>query len=225
MWDFQRSMALSAIGNRHVEPPPLPEVPKKEPDPLEPLFNEHHEIDSDHLDDDIPLVLALKASIDQQRQDEEEMLRQALHASRVPEDPFQSQGAGPSKLRSPLVGRLSMMGTTSSEQAPNDERLVLNVNCDEIDDTYVKGTPPLVASERDGEPSPPLGPQLDHVSEESRFELNTTILPSAPLANQSDATKVTGQAKLAHRTVSVAPSFSHNVSTSVHPLNPSRFLC
>jgi DNA excision repair protein ERCC-5 len=225
MLDFQRSMALSTIGNRHVDLPPLPEVPKKEPEPLEPLFNELYEIDSDHLDDDIPLSLALKASIDQQRQDEEETLRRALDASRVPEDPFQSHGAGPSKLRSSLVGKLSMAGATSLEQVPNDECFVSNVNCDEIDDTYAKGSSPLDASESDPKPGLLLAPQLDHVPEESRFELNTSILPSGPLVNQSDTTKTTAQAKLAHTTVAVAPSFSHNASTSVHTLNLPHFLC
>ena len=211
-------MALSTIGNRHVELPPLPEVPKKEPEPLEPLFDELYEIDSDHLDDDIPLVLALKASMDQQRQDEEEMLRQALDASKAPEETFQSQGAGPSKLRPHPVGQLSMAVTTSSGQAANGEYLDLNVDCDKIDS---KGSSPLVALERDPKPGLPLVPQLEpfHVPEESRFELNTSILPSGPLAKQSGAMKIPAQAKLAHTTVSVAPSFSHNVSTSVHTLN------
>ncbi len=222
---FQRSMALSTIGSRHVELPPLPEVPKKEPEPLEPLFNELYEIDSDHLDDDIPLVLALKASIDQQRQDEEGMLRQVLESSRAPEDPFQSQGAGPSKPRPPPVGKLSMAVTTSLGRAPNGERLISNINCDETDAIYAKESSSLVAVERDPKPCPPLEPQLEpfHVPEESRFELNTSILPFGPLANQSDATKITTQAKLAHTTVSVAPSFSRNVSTLVHTLNSISF--
>ena len=216
---FQRSMALSTIGNRHLELPPLPEVPKKEPESLEPLFNE---IDSDHLDDDIPLVLALKASIDQQRQDEEGMLRQVLDSSRTPEDPFQSQGAGPSKLRSPPVGKLPMAVTTSLGQAPNGERFVSHINYDETDDIYAGGSSPL---ERNPKPGPPLEPQLElfHVPEESRFKLNTSILPSGPLAGQSDATKSTAQAKLAHTTVSAPPSFSRNVSTLVHTLNSISF--
>ena len=222
---FQRSMALSTIGNRHLELPPLPEVPKKEPEPLEPLFNELYEIDSDHLDDDIPLVLALKASIDQQRQDEEGMLRQVLDSSRVPEDPFQSRGAGPSKLRSPPVRSLAMTETTSLEQASNGERLVSNINYDETDDIYAEESSPLVAVERDPKPGPSLEPPPDlfHVPEESRFKLNASILPSGPLAGQSDATKITAQAKLAHATVSVPTSFSRNVPTLVHTLNSISF--
>ena len=218
-------MALSTIGNRHVELPPLPEVPRKEPEPLEPLFNELYEIDSDHLDDDIPLVLALQASVDQQRQDEEGMLRQVLDSSRAPEDPFQSQGAGPSKLRSPPVGILSIAVTTSLGGTPNSERLVSNINCDETDDICANESSSLVALERGPNPGPPLEPQLEslHVPEGSRFELNTSILPLGPLENQSDATKITAQAKLAHTTVSVAPSFSRNVSKSVHTLNSISF--
>ena len=222
---FQRSMALSTIGNRHIELPPLPEVPRKEPEPLEPLFNGLYEIDSDHLDDDIPLVLALQASVDQQRQEEEGMLRQVLASSRAPEGPFQSQGAGPSKLRSPPVGKLSIAVTNSLGQTPNSESLVSNINCDETDDIYAKGSSSPVALEREPNPGPPLEPQLEplHVPDESRFELNTSILPSGPLANQSDATKITAQAILAHTIVSVAPSFSRNVSTLVHTLNSISF--
>ena len=220
-------MALSTIGNRHLELPPLPEIPKKEPEPLEPLFNELYEIDSDHLDDDIPLVLALKASIDQQRQDEEGMLRQALNSSRALEDPFQSQGAGPSKRRSPPAGKLSMAVTTSLGKAPNGERLVSHINCDETDDIYAEESSPLVTVERDPTSGPPLEPQLElfHVPEEFRFRLNTSILPSGPLASQSDATKSTAQAKLAHTTISVPPSFSRNTSTLVHTLHSISFLC
>lgn len=215
-------MALSTIGNRQVELPPLPEVPKKEAEPLEPLFNGLYEIDSDHLDDDIPLSLALKASIDQQRRDEEQMLQRALDASRAPDVHFQSQGAGPSKLRSPPVGKPRVAVTTSSEQVQNGERLVSNVDYDSIRNTYAKGSSSPVALERDSQLDLP---QLEpfHVPEESRFELNASILPLGSPASQSDATKVTGQANLAHPTVSIAPSFSRNVSTLVRTLNSISF--
>jgi hypothetical protein len=218
-------MALSTIGNRQVELPPLPEVPKKKPEPLEPLFNELYEIDSDHLDDDIPLVLARKASIDQQRQDEEEMLRQALDVSRALDGPFQSQGAGPSKPRSPRVGEPCVAVRTSLEQAQNSERLISNINCDNIEDTYAKGSSPPFALERGPEPGLPLEPQLEpfHVPEVPRFELNTSILPSGSTANQSDATKATAESKLAHTTISAATSFSRNVSILVHTLNSISF--
>lgn len=208
-------MALSTIGNRQAEPPPLPEVPKKEPEPSEPLFNELYEIDSDHLDDDIPLVLALKASIDQQGQDEEEMLRQALEASRVPEEPFQSQGAGPSKLRPPPAVM------TSLEQTQNDGPLVSSINNDDISDAYAKRSSPLVPLVRDPKPDLPLEPQLEplHLTEELGFELDTSILPLYPPTNKSGATKVPPQSGIVHTTVPPAPSLSHNVSTLVHTLN------
>ena len=214
-------MALSTIGNRQVELPPLPVVPKKE---SEPLFNELYEIDSDHLDDDTPLVSALKASMDQRRQEEEEMLRQALEASRALEDPFQSQGAGPSKLRSqPVetqpVENPSMVVMASSEQTQNGEPLVSNINSDDIGDLCANGSSHLV--ERDPKLWLPLELQLEplHVPEEARFELNTSILPLGPLTKQSDAIKDHPQAKLGRTTVSVVPSLSRNVLTSVHTLN------
>jgi len=213
-------MALSTIGNRQVELPPLPEVPK-EPEPLEPLFNELYEIDSDHLDDDIPLVLALKASIDQQAQEDEEVLRRALEASKAPWDPFQTQGAGPSNRRPPKP----RMVETSLEQTQNSEPLISNINYADIGDLYAKGPSTLVPLERDPKPSLSLEPQLEplHVPEESRFQLNTSILPLSLPAKQSDATKVVPQAKLAHTTVSVAPSLSRNASTLVHTLNSVSF--
>jgi len=223
---FQRSMALSTIGNRQVELPPLPVVTKKEPEPLEPLFNELYEIDSDHLDDDTPLVLALKASMDQQEQEDDEMLRQALEASRTLEDPFQSQGAGPSKPRSQPaetqpVKKPSMVVTASLEQTQNGEPLVSNINSEDRGDLYAEGPSPLAPLERDPKPSLPLELQLEplHVPEESRFELNTSILPLGSPTEQSDATKVPPQAKLGRTTVSVAPSLSRNVPTLVHTLN------
>ena len=219
---FQRSMALSTIGNRHVELPPLPELPKA-PDPLETLFNDLYEIDSDHLDDDIPLVLALKSSIDQQGQDEEEMLRQALEASRAPEDPFQIKGAGPSKLTPPPVEQPSMVVTTSFKQAQNGEPLVSDIKYDDINGLSTDKPTPLGPLEGNSKPGPTSESQPDplHVTEESRFELNTSILPSGPSDNQLDAIKVPRQAQLAHSTitVSVAPSLSRDVSTLVHPLN------
>lgn len=217
-------MALSTIGNRQVELPPLPMV-SKDSEPLEPLFSELYEIDSDHLDDDTPLVLALKASMDQQRQDEEDMLQQALEASRALEVPFQSQGAGPSKLRSQPaatqpVEKPSVVVTASlnQNQNQNGEPLVSSINSDGIGDLYAEESSPLASPRRDPKPCPP---QLDplHVPEESRFELNTSILPLGPPTKQSDATKDQRQTKFGRMTVSVAPSLSRNVSTLVHTLN------
>jgi len=194
-------------------------VVPKESEPLEPLFDEFYEIDSDHLDDDIPLVLALKASMDQQRQDEDEMLRQALEASRALEGPFQSQGAGPSQLRyQPAeiqpVEKPSMVATASLEQTQKGEPLVSNINSDDIGS-------PLASLKRDPKSSLPLELQVEppHVPEESRFELNTSILPLGSPTDQSDATKAPPLAKLGRTTVSVAPSLSRNVPTLVHTLN------
>jgi hypothetical protein len=216
-------MALSTIGNRQVDLPPLPEVLKKEPQLLEPLFNELYEVDSDHLDDDIPLVLALKASIDQQLQGEEEMLQQALEASRTLEGPFQSQGAGPSKLKSPSVEAQSIEMTTSPEQAQNGEPFFSSTDYDDVDELYANGPSPRGLLGRDpkhGRTSE-TEPEPLYVPEEFRFELNTSILPSVPPSKQSDAIKIPRPLNLAPTpaAVSVAPSLSHNISISVHPLN------
>ena len=195
----------------------------KDSEPSEPLFNEIYEIDSDHLDDDTPLVLALKASIDQQRQQEEEMLQQALEASRALEVPFQSQGAGPSKLRSQSAGTQpvenpSVVVTASLDQNQNGEPLDSSINSDGIGDLYAEESSSPASPQRD--PNPSL-PQLEplHAPEESRFELNTSILPLGPPTKQSDATKDQRQTKLGRMTVSVAPSLSRNVSTLVHTLD------